>query len=267
MSPPSWMEEPSSSWAVIEPARIPARSAGEPCSTVWTSAPLVHGQVRAAQRAVDRQRRDAEVRALDAAVALELRQDLLGGVDGHGEADADVPAARAARLDLRVHADDAAGGVDERPARVARVDRRVRLDDVGDREAVGRPDLPLQRGHDAGGQRPVQAEGVADRDDGVAHLDVLGGAERQRAQVQPVGVDLQSARSDEVSLPITFAPTTFLSASWTVTLTAPSMTWAFVRMLPLRSMTKPGARGLAALLGLAEVERRRPPRPAPRRRG
>ena len=46
--------------------------------------------------------------------------------------------------DLRVDADHAAVGVEQRAARVAGVDRGVGLDHVGDREAVGRLDLALR---------------------------------------------------------------------------------------------------------------------------
>ena len=58
-----------------------------------------------------------------------------------------------AGLDLRVDADDLAGGVEQRAAGVAGVERGVGLDHVADREAVGRLDLALERADDAGRQR------------------------------------------------------------------------------------------------------------------
>ena len=60
--------------------------------------------------------------------------------------------------------------VEQRAARVARVDRGVGLDHLVDLEAVGRLDVAAEAGHDALGRRAVEAERVADRDGGVAHL-------------------------------------------------------------------------------------------------
>ena len=167
---------------------------------------MVDRQVERVELAVDRQRRHAEVGALDGLAALELAEDRLAVSIGTAKPMPTLPVAAAAGLDLRVDADHAAGGVDQRPAGVARVDRRVGLDDVLDREAVGRRDLPLQRGDDAGRQRAVQAERVADRDRRVADLDVLGRAQRQRLEVQALGVDLQQrevgrrVRADDLGL-------------------------------------------------------------------
>src|SRR5258707_8382102 len=103
------------------------------------------GQVECRQRAVDRQRGQAEVGSANGAALLELGDLGLGGVDRHGEADTHAARARAAGLDLGVDADHLAGGVQQRTARVARVDRRIGLQHVVDREAVGGRDLPLQR--------------------------------------------------------------------------------------------------------------------------
>ena len=80
----------------------------------------------------------------------------------------------------------------QRAAGVAGVDRRVGLDDVVDREAVGRLDRALERRDDAGGERALEAERVADRDRRIADLD---GAARSRAtsglRSRPLGVDLE----------------------------------------------------------------------------
>ena len=91
-------------------------------------------------------RGDPEVGALDVAALDQLRHDLLDGVDRDGEADA----ARLARggRDLRVDADHAALGVEQRAARVAGVDRGVGLQHAGDVEAVGRRDLAVERRDD-----------------------------------------------------------------------------------------------------------------------
>ena len=159
-------------------ARLGRRAAG--LDGLHERAALDREVERALSERVDRAARDAEVGAVDPAAVLELGDDLLGGVDRDGEADADVAVPAAARLDLRVDPDDAAGRVEQRAARVAGVDRGVGLDDVADREAVGRLDLALQRGDDAGRQRAVEAERVADGDRRVADLDGLRRAELER---------------------------------------------------------------------------------------
>src|SRR4051812_44226850 len=122
----------------------------------------------------------AEEGMLDALALLEDRDDLAHGVRRDGEADADVAVAGAARLDLRVHADDATGVVEQRAARVAGVDRRVRLDRLVDLEAVGSLDAAPEPGDDALGRRAVQPERVADRDRRVADLDGARVGQRQR---------------------------------------------------------------------------------------
>ena len=79
------------------------------------------------------------------------------------------------------------------PPGVAGVDRGVGLDHVRDREAVGRLDLALEAGDDAGGDRAAVAERVADRDHRVADLRLRGVAERDRgeAAAHVRGIDLQ----------------------------------------------------------------------------
>ena len=92
-------------------ARVDARpsAAGLPGVTDCTSAPWPTGRFRPFERLVDRQRAHAQEAAVHAPGLLELREDLLGGVDRDREADAEVAAAAAAAgLDLRVDADHAA---------------------------------------------------------------------------------------------------------------------------------------------------------------
>src|SRR3954468_5224945 len=125
---------------------------------------------------------NAEVGALDRLAGLELRELVLDRVDRDGEADAHG-SLTAAGLDLRVDADHAPVGVEQRTARVAGVDRRVRLDDVRDREAVRRLDLALEAGDDARGDRAAEPERVADRDHGVAHLRLGRVPEGNRREV------------------------------------------------------------------------------------
>jgi hypothetical protein len=113
---------------------------------------------------------DAEVGLVDLPAVLELRGDIRRSLDRDGEADTLVAAALA--LDLGVDPDHLAGTVDQRAARVPGVDGSVGLDHVADREAVGRLDLALERGDDAARHRAVKREGVADRDHGIADLDL-----------------------------------------------------------------------------------------------
>ena len=134
---------------------------------------------------------------------LELRDHVLGRVDGHREADPDAAAraAAVARRDLRVDADHAPGGVEQRAARVAGVERGVGLDHVVDREAARRGQPPLQRRDDAGRQRALEPERVADRDRRVADLHRGGVAELERRQVEPLRVDAQQREVGVASLP------------------------------------------------------------------
>ena len=138
-------------------------------------------------------RADPDERAVDVALTDQLRDHGLDGVRGDRKADADVAARRrvVAGLDLRVDADHVAAPVQQRPARVAVVDRRVGLDDVVDRVAVRCGDRALDRADDPGGNRAVETERVADRDDGVAHLRRVGVAERERRQRARARVDLE----------------------------------------------------------------------------
>src|SRR3954468_20179739 len=130
----------------------------------------------------------AEVRAVDRLPLLEPRHDLLHRVRRDREADADVAVAGLpGGLDLRVHPDHPRLEVEQRAAGVARVDRRVGLDDLVDRRAVGGADVAGGGGGEGRRGRPVEAERVADRDGGVADLDVARVGERQRVDVRRVG--------------------------------------------------------------------------------
>ncbi len=183
MSPPTatW---PFSVVVLTVPPWMPALSAARALLHALHERAALDRQVQRRQRAVDRQRGQAEVGAADGAALLELGDLGLGGVDRDREADADAAAAAAAGLDLGVDADHPAGRVEQRAARVARVDRRVGLQDVVDREAVGRRDLALQRGDHAGRQRAFEVERVADRVHRVADLSGARVAERERVQRQ-----------------------------------------------------------------------------------
>ena len=100
-------------------------------------------------------------------------------------------------------ADDAALRVDQRAAGVAGVDRRVRLDQVAHLLAGAHRQRTAGGADDAGGHRPAQAEGVADRDDQLTHLhrrrDQLGDRQRQvrpRYQAQDGDIDRRVGELD-----------------------------------------------------------------------
>jgi len=98
-------------------------------------------------------------------------------IDGDGEADAlRLP------VDGGVDADQLALDVEQRAARVPGVDRSVGLDEVG-----VSPVLVVQRAadraHHAGGHRVREAEGVADRDHGLADHEIGRGPEGDVRQV------------------------------------------------------------------------------------
>ena len=63
------------------------------------------------------------------------------------------------------------------------VDRGIGLDDVTDDAARRALDLPVDAAHDARGERLVEAEGVADREDALADEQVVRRADRDRAHV------------------------------------------------------------------------------------
>jgi hypothetical protein len=127
---------------------------------------------------------DAEPAANDLSLLLELRDELLGEIDGDREADADV-AARAA-VDGGVDADHLALEVHEGAARVARVDGGVGLNEV---VVAALADEATLGADDAGRDRVAQAEGIADREDPVADAQIVGIAEVHRRQLLAVGID------------------------------------------------------------------------------
>src|SRR5204863_3643452 len=108
---------------------------------------------------------DPEVRMLDRTGRDQLGGDRVNGVRGDREADTFVAAARA--LDLRRYPDHPSEEIEERTARVAVVDGGVGLDGVVDREVVRRCDIAVERAHDPGGDRVLETERAADRDDAV----------------------------------------------------------------------------------------------------
>ena len=176
---------------MTSPLRRPARSPAPPLVTAATRAPRGVGAEL-----------DAEVGVLGLAAAAELGDDPADRARRDREADAGVAglpgglagAALVVGVDLGVDADDGPVGVEQRAARVARVQRRVGLDRVRDREPVRRLDGAVDGRDDAGGQRAVQAVGVADRGRGVADLHLGGVRELQRRDAQAARARSSAAR-------------------------------------------------------------------------
>jgi hypothetical protein len=79
-----------------------------------------------------------------------------------------------------VHADHFAGTCHERPARVAGVEGCVGLDAVVDQPASPRAQRSAERRHDAGCDRRLEAERIADRDHEMASAQALGVAQPRR---------------------------------------------------------------------------------------
>ena len=139
---------------------------------------------------------DAEVGARHAPVASSCGITTLAVSTGHGEADPDAarrPSPPVAICELMPITRP--GRVEQRAAGVARVERGVRLDHVRrSRSRSGAVEPALERGDDAGRQRPLEPERVADRDRRVADLHAGGVAELERLQVEALGRRRAAAR-------------------------------------------------------------------------
>ncbi|MDR7513125.1 MAG: hypothetical protein QN147_14035, partial [Armatimonadota bacterium] len=109
--------------------------------------------------------------------ADELVHDGAGVVHRDREADA-----LRVTDDRRVDADQPPARVEQRAAAVAGVDRSVGLDQVFDHEVGPGLDAAVQRADDADRDRAAQAEGVADRDGHLAHLQRRRVAQLHRGQ-------------------------------------------------------------------------------------
>ncbi len=136
--------------------------------------------------------RDADDGPTDFAVGDELRDDAIDGVDGDGEGDAG--GLIGAACDSGVHADEPAGGVEKRSARVAGVDGGVGLNNVFDGQFSERHDSPAQRADDAGGERLIEPERIADGHHRLADLQVIARAQWNGAELGSGKVDLEDGQ-------------------------------------------------------------------------
>ena len=120
----------------------------------------------------------AEMRPGEVAVGEQTLGDARDHLDRQRQADADVPAGAVGDGD--VHGDDAALGVDQRATGGSRIERRIVLDEVVGRglvEGTGRAR------HVADGQGRGEAEGIADRRDGIATTQGCGRSDGDRRRI------------------------------------------------------------------------------------
>src|SRR6266581_1146226 len=128
---------------------------------------------------------DAEPRPLHVPVLQDLAGDAERRVDRDREADAFRERNR-----RRVNCDDAAAQVHERPAAVPRVHGGVRLDDGQPVPGPAGQAPPEGADHTRRDGRPAgKPERIADRKDGLAHLEFVRIREIRRPEVLPVHAD------------------------------------------------------------------------------
>src|SRR6185503_9666185 len=83
---------------------------------------------------------------------------------------------------LRVDGDHTTEAVEQWSTGVAVVYGGIGLDRVRDRHSVRRVDVAPERADDPGGHRPLEPEGVSDREDRVSDLDSRRITERERVE-------------------------------------------------------------------------------------
>ncbi len=133
---------------------------------------------------------DAQRRTDVLAGLYELRHHAHDGIHRHSETDASGRARRA--VDGGVDADQPPGRIEQRAAGVAGVDSGVGLDQVIDgRPAPFAVEGAVERRDDAGGERPVQSEGIADSEHFLPDLEVGTGAHRHSGRALEADADLE----------------------------------------------------------------------------
>ena len=176
---------------MMSPLLNPALAAGPSFSTVPISAPSASGRPKlCASDWSMRLDADADAAVLDLAVRAQLVRDLGGDVRRNRERQAHVAAGAA--VDLRVHADDLAGRVEQRATRVAGVHRDVGLDE---RRHLPAGQRAMHAAHDAGRYAVLEAERRADRDHPLAALHRRRRGQVERGQVLAVDLDERDVRA------------------------------------------------------------------------
>src|SRR6266850_3343558 len=105
--------------------------------------------------------RDPEPRTEEFAVLDQLWNDAVDRVDRHGKSDSGEGPARA--YNLRIHADQSTGAIEQWPTGVSRIDGGISLNNPFNRPVRQGLDRPPQSTHHAGRQRMIQAERIPDR--------------------------------------------------------------------------------------------------------
>ncbi len=122
---------------------------------------VLNGQVQSlSEPSGHGERLDAKKGAVDAAIGHEIVCDSFGRVDGNGETDACGGAS--GRVDRGIDADSFAMTVDERAAGIAAVDRGVGLDGFINEGALAGLDRAADGADDAGRERALESERIAD---------------------------------------------------------------------------------------------------------
>src|SRR5437867_757025 len=126
------------------------------------------------------------------AAADQLRHDAIDRIDRDGETDARVGAGRA--VYSGVDADQQAGAIQQRSTGIAGIDRRVGLDHAANGPLRYGLDLAAQGADDAGGQRLVQAERIADGEYFLAYLEVFRHADQKGVEAALRCIDFEHGK-------------------------------------------------------------------------
>src|SRR5690606_2340503 len=133
---------------------------------------------------------DAQRRTDVLAGLYELRHHAHAGLDRHRKADAGRGARRT--VDGGIDADQPPSRIEQRATGIAGVDSGVGLDQVVNGRATGVAGKgAVKRRDDAGGERPVEPEGIANGKDLLPHLEIGTGAHRHRRRAFEADADLE----------------------------------------------------------------------------
>src|SRR6267143_2832508 len=179
------------------PAANPGNSGRAAGSGDFNEQAFVNGQVqRFTEPAANGQSLHAEESAVNAAVGDEVVGDAFCGVNGDSEADAG--GGSTGRIDGGVDTDDFTVRVDERTAGVTAINGRVGLNGFVDEGGLAGLHGAAQGADDAGSERGLETERIADGENFLAHLQCGGVAERESDKFLSLGIDLD--QSDVVAL-------------------------------------------------------------------
>src|SRR6266852_4548474 len=138
----------------------------------------------------------AKESAMNAAVGDEVVGDAFCGVNGDGKADAGSRSA--GRIDGGVDADHFTVRIDERPAGVAAIDGGIGLNGFVDEGGLAGLHGAAQSADDAGSERGLEPERIADGENFLAHLQSGRIAEGESDEFFPFLIDLD--QGDVVTL-------------------------------------------------------------------